>query len=148
MPREFVVRDAESEWQDTADGVWHKVLSVDERTGGFSMMTRMAPGAVFPSHRHQGAIHYYVVYGEVEVQGQPARTGDFGFEQAGAIHDSTITPIETVCFNHYFGALELLDEKGEVVSVIDWKWAKDQAEKAGRLPSVTVEPPPVATNAG
>lgn len=145
MPKEFVVHDSELEWQETAPGVQHKVTSIDPETGGFSMMTKMAPGAVFPSHRHMGAIHYYVVYGRVDVNGVQAVTGDFGFEQKGAIHERTVTPEETVCFNHYFGALELLDENGEVEAVIDWKWARDQAEKAGTLESLTVSPPPAVS---
>ena len=59
------------------------------------------------------------VEGRIEYRGGSAGAGAWVYEPAGAIHDSTSHPEDTLYLANVNGPLEILDADGEAVSVID-----------------------------
>ncbi|GAH38963.1 unnamed protein product, partial [marine sediment metagenome] len=65
-----------------------QVLRTDERTGHFTVMIRAEAGSVLPRHKHLGAAEIYILSGKgVHPQTGAFSTGDYIFEEEGAIHD-------------------------------------------------------------
>jgi quercetin dioxygenase-like cupin family protein len=90
--RLFTIRQAEGEWKDLGlPGIRIKVLSMDRPRRTAVLLVRAEPGAVYPSHRHSGAEECYVISGEVVVQGQRLRAGDFTHADANSEHDALYT---------------------------------------------------------
>jgi quercetin dioxygenase-like cupin family protein len=90
--RLFTIRESEGEWKDAGiPGITIKVLSMDRQRRSAVLLVRAEPGAVYPSHRHSGPEECYVISGEVVVQGQRLRAGDFHHADAGSAHDALYT---------------------------------------------------------
>jgi quercetin dioxygenase-like cupin family protein len=86
--RLFTIRESEGEWKAPGiKGITMKVLSIDRERRSAVLLVRAEPGAVYPSHRHSGAEECYVISGEIVVQGQRLRAGDFHHADAGSAHD-------------------------------------------------------------
>jgi anti-sigma factor ChrR (cupin superfamily) len=68
-------------------GVEIKVLHLDREAGRVTLLTRLAPGTVFPTHRHAGCEEIYLIDGDVTVNGVPMRPGDYCSAPAGSAHD-------------------------------------------------------------
>ena len=86
---------------DAAEGRWHKVmpgievkrLFVDPATRIITSLLRVAPGAVYPAHRHAGLEHLYVVDGDAIFDDHTLNTGDYEARTPQSVH-STVTTTE------------------------------------------------------
>jgi anti-sigma factor ChrR (cupin superfamily) len=92
--RLFSIRADEGEWRPSGiNGISVKVLSVDAERATTTLLLRAEPGAVYPSHRHSGAEECYVISGEVIIEGQRYRAGDFHHAGPGSAHDALRTDV-------------------------------------------------------
>lgn len=83
----FVQGAHEGDWEPTATpGVDVKKLWVDEAVDQVTMLVRMAPGSAYPPHRHGGTEQCLVLQGELDVDGEALRAGDFQVAPAGSDH--------------------------------------------------------------
>lgn len=86
------VRGARVEWQPgVVDGLDFKVLRLDAAAGRATLLARMAPGVVYPNHRHAGVEEIYLVDGDLLVNGVPMRAGDYCSADAATVHDGIRT---------------------------------------------------------
>jgi anti-sigma factor ChrR (cupin superfamily) len=76
------------EWEPTRfPGVETKVLYRDER-GRQTTLTRMAPGARLPEHRHVGIEQSYVLEGTLIDDDGACTAGNFVWRRAGSVHNA------------------------------------------------------------
>jgi anti-sigma factor ChrR (cupin superfamily) len=72
-------------------GVEIKILYLDRDAGRVTLLTRLAPGTVYPPHRHVGFEEIYLIDGDVTVNGVPMRPGDYCSAASGSAHDGIRT---------------------------------------------------------
>lgn len=72
-------------------GVEIKILRADRDAGRVTLLTRLAPGTVYPHHRHDDFEELFLLAGDVEVNGVPMAPGDYCSAAAGSIHDGIRT---------------------------------------------------------
>lgn len=72
-------------------GVEVKILHLDRQAGRVTLLTRLAPGTLYPTHRHDGFEEIYVVDGDVLVNGVAMRAGDYCSAAAGSLHEGVRT---------------------------------------------------------
>ncbi len=95
------------EWEDFCEdfhtgGVQWKLLHVSPEIGSWTVLFRCPAGSTFAPHVHHGPAEGYILEGKIEARGgkeaggTSARGGGFIYEAAGAIHDRTTMPEETV----------------------------------------------------
>ena len=84
------------------------------------MLFRCQPGSFFPRHKHLGAGEYFVMRGRMEYRMGTARTGVYGYEPIGVIHDMTSFPEYTELLFTNFGPVLFLNDDDSVKSVLDY----------------------------
>jgi len=72
-------------------GIRVKRLYVDPAGDTVSLLIRMDPGASYPSHRHAGPEHCYVISGDLQVGGIRLKTGDYQVANTSSVHTVTTT---------------------------------------------------------
>jgi quercetin dioxygenase-like cupin family protein len=72
-------------------GVWVKPLATDKERGYSVVLMKMDPGAVYPSHHHDGAEQCYVLAGTANVHGHFLTAGDFHSAVSGSEHGDITT---------------------------------------------------------
>ena len=76
------------DWEPTRyPGIETKVLYRDER-GRQTTLTRMAPGARLPDHRHVGIEQSYVLQGTLVDDDGACTAGNFVGRRAGSVHSA------------------------------------------------------------
>jgi RNA polymerase sigma-70 factor (ECF subfamily) len=73
----------EPAWRDVAPGLTCKVLGIDTETNRVSMLVRLAPGVVYPPHRHDGVEELYLLHGELRVDDTMVHPGDYRRAEPG-----------------------------------------------------------------
>lgn len=73
------------------EGIRVKRLYVDPAGDTVSLLIQMDPGTSYPSHRHAGPEHCYVISGDLEVGGIQLKTGDYQVANTGSVHTVTST---------------------------------------------------------
>ncbi len=74
------------DWEPTPfDGVHVKVL-YREPSGRMTSLTRMAPGAALPTHRHVGLEQSYVLEGTLVDEDGACTAGNFVWRRPGSVH--------------------------------------------------------------
>ncbi len=68
---------AEPEWEEPAPGITCQILATDAENGRTTMLVRLAPGAVYPPHRHAGVEELHMLEGELIVGEKTLRAGDY-----------------------------------------------------------------------
>jgi anti-sigma factor ChrR (cupin superfamily) len=94
LPRGVValVRGAKMNWQPTEfSGVSIARLYEDATRGELSSLVRMMPGAHYPSHRHAGLEHCYVLQGDLIFEDHTLMAGDYSAGNPGREHTSATT---------------------------------------------------------
>ena len=113
------------------EGVEYKLLSVNNRSGGFTCLLRVAPGTAAPVHHHLGAIELIVLSGDIYYdKSNVGITGDYMFEPAGDIHQPK-TEIGCVLFCVFDGPIAGLGEDGSVAGIVDGRSMLSLAEAHG-----------------
>ena len=67
-------------------GVWARMLHVDTARSQFSVILKMDPGSVYPSHAHDGPEECVVLDGEISVGNVRMRRGDYQRAEPGSDH--------------------------------------------------------------
>jgi anti-sigma factor ChrR (cupin superfamily) len=94
LPRGVValVRGGAMKWQPTPfTGVSIARLYEDPTRGELTSLVRMMPGARYPSHRHAGIEHCYVVEGDVVFEDHTLTAGDYSAGSPERDHTSATT---------------------------------------------------------
>lgn len=106
-------------WHQLVEGVEVKLLFSSSETGRWTVLLKCQPGSSFGKHKHYGAGEYFVVKGHMEYRMGGAKTGDFGYEPLGAVHELTsFTEYTELLFTNY-GPVLFLDDEDNVISILD-----------------------------
>ena len=73
-------------WQEFRPGITFKVLWQDPPTKRRAQMTRFAPGAQLPLHRHVGDELIFVIEGAVSDESGTVTAGNMGYRPNGCVH--------------------------------------------------------------
>ena len=106
-------------WTRLPDGADYKLLWTSEETGAWTMLVSAPAGTTNGRHRHLGPADFFVIKGRIDYVGGSAGPGAWLYEPAGAVHDKTSHPEDTVYLANVRGPLEILGPKDEVVAVVD-----------------------------
>lgn len=77
-------RWAEPEWKEVAPGISCQLLATDMEQDRVSMLLRLAPGTVYPPHRHGGVEELHLLHGELVVNDRKLYPGDYIRAEAGS----------------------------------------------------------------
>ena len=92
LSRRTVLRSNEGEWAATPfPGVTSKQLFFDRETRMVTSLVRMTSGSIFPSHRHEGPEHSYVLEGDVRFEDHTLQPGDYEVALPSSAHTSITT---------------------------------------------------------
>ena len=83
----LVNKAATREWKATDYAGIERSLFRNNETGGRSSVVRLARGARFPRHAHQGTEEVVVLSGTVRIGGVELSQGDYLFTSPGEEHD-------------------------------------------------------------
>ena len=83
----LVNRASDREWLATDYRGIERSLFRNNETGGRSSVVRLAAGARFPRHAHQGTEEVVVLAGTVRIGGVELGAGDYLFTSPGEEHD-------------------------------------------------------------
>lgn len=87
QPHWSIVRSTEGAWEAGAiEGMVVKSLYRDAAAQRYTALVRMAGGVRYPSHRHADTEELYLLAGDLTVEGQVLRAGDFCAAIAGTVH--------------------------------------------------------------
>jgi quercetin dioxygenase-like cupin family protein len=82
-----IVHSGEGVWEAAGvDGMLLRPLFRDQATGRLTALVRMGGGVHYPPHRHLDTEELYLLEGDLTVEGQVLRAGDYCAATAGTIH--------------------------------------------------------------
>ncbi|MEM6683746.1 MAG: 2,4'-dihydroxyacetophenone dioxygenase family protein [Pseudomonadota bacterium] len=107
------------EWKPLTDGIDVKLLFSSAETGRWTVLLKCAKGSFFARHKHYGPGEYYVIKGRMEYRMGMAKTGDYGYEPLGSVHDMTTFPEDTLLHFTNYGPVLFLGEDDQVEGILD-----------------------------
>lgn len=113
------------EWIDTGGGNAFKPLWYSDETGAWTALIKGKAGQVNPPHTHLGPADFYVLTGSIDYRGGSAGPGAWVYEPAGAVHDATTHPVETVYLANVRGPIAYHGPDGKVVAVSNGEFVRD-----------------------
>jgi len=116
-----LIRTGERPWIDMGGGNQVIVLRVSKETGFFSLLIKAPAGQVNAPHTHIGAADFYVISGGFDYRGGSAGAGDWVYEPAGAVHDATTHPMDTVYLANSYGPVAFHGKNGGIAGLFDWR---------------------------
>jgi anti-sigma factor ChrR (cupin superfamily) len=127
-PRSQIISVSDLEWQEYQPGISFKVLWQDPPTNRRAQMTRFAPGAKLPLHRHVGDELIFVIEGAVADESGTVRAGNVGYRPNGCVHTVT-TPNGATVLAILTGDIEPATERGdaprsEIFTPSDLPWVE------------------------
>lgn len=125
-----LVRTSKKEWIDTGTGNQFLVLRISKETGAWSALIKAPAGQVNEPHTHIGPADFYVLSGGFDYRGGSARAGDWVYEPAGAVHEATTHPMDTVYLANVHGPVAFHDGKGGFSAILDWRAVQAMVDKA------------------
>ena len=88
----FIARTEAMNWQaGAAPGVWAKLLFADQQRQSITSLIRMEPGAHYAPHRHHGPEEVFLLSGDLMLEGQQMKSGDYCRAETGTIHGESYT---------------------------------------------------------
>ena len=88
----LISRPESMDWQlASASGIWAKPLFTDPRTHSVTSLVRMDPGVHYPPHRHAGAEEVFLLSGDLNLEGQSMKSGDYCHAETGSVHGESYT---------------------------------------------------------
>jgi anti-sigma factor ChrR (cupin superfamily) len=125
-PRSQIIAVNDVAWQEFQPGISFKVLWQDPSTKRRAQMTRFAPGAQLPRHRHVGDELIFVIEGAVSDESGPVTAGNVGYRPNGCVHAVTSKNGATV-LAVLTGDIEPATDRGsaprsEIVTLSDLPW--------------------------
>ncbi len=127
-----LIRTREQPWIDMGGGNQAIVLRVSKETGFFSMLIKAPAGQVNAPHTHIGAADFYVISGGFDYRGGSARAGDWVYEPAGAVHDATTHPMDTIYLANSYGPIAFHGKDGGYSRITDWRAITALQARAGQ----------------
>src|SRR5262245_54674112 len=88
-PRSQIIAVSDLGWQEFQPGISFKILWQDQATKRRAQMTRFAPGAELPVHRHVGDELIFVIEGAVADESGTVTAGNVSYRPNGCIHTVT-----------------------------------------------------------
>ena len=125
-----LVRTSKKEWIPTGDGNEFLVLRISKETGVWSALVKAKAGQVNVPHTHIGPADFYVLSGGFDYRGGSAREGDWVYEPAGAVHEATTHPVDTVYLANVHGPVAFHDGKGGFSYILDWRAVQKMVDTA------------------
>lgn len=108
-----IVHSAEGQWEaGGAPGLVVKRLFLDHAGQRLTALGRMKAGSRYPSHRHADFEELYVLEGDLTVEGQVLRAGDYCAALGGTVHRDTYSDRGCMFFVLASGRDEILEEAG------------------------------------
>lgn len=125
-PRSRIIAVNDLEWQEYRPGISFKILWQDPATRRRAQMTRFAPGAQLPRHRHVGDELIFVIEGAVSDEAGTVTAGNVGYRPDGCLHTVTTRNGATV-LAVLTGDIEPTDAPGsaprsEIVTLSELPW--------------------------
>jgi 2,4'-dihydroxyacetophenone dioxygenase len=130
-----LIRTKDQEWIDTGTGNQFIVLRISKETGAWSALVKAPAGQVNAPHTHIGPADFYVISGGFDYRGGSARAGDWVYEPAGAVHEATTHPMDTVYLANVYGPVAFHDGKGGFSSILDWRAVQAMVDVAKKKKS-------------
>jgi len=110
-PRSQIISISDLGWQEFRPGVSFKILWEDKATKRRAQMTRFAPGAQLPLHRHVGDELIFVIEGALSDESGTVTSGNVGYRPDGCVHTVTTKNGATV-LAVLTGDIEPANERG------------------------------------
>jgi len=85
-PRSQIIAVSDLEWREYRPGISFKIVWEDPPTRRRAQMTRFAPGAQLPLHRHVGDELIFVIEGAVSDESGTVTAGNMGYRPDGCVH--------------------------------------------------------------
>src|SRR5215831_14927928 len=85
-PRSQIIAVSDLGWQEFQPGITFKILWQDPVTKRRAQMTRFAPGAQLPLHRHVGDELIFVIEGAASDESGTVTAGNVGYRPDGCVH--------------------------------------------------------------
>ena len=95
-PRSQIIAVSDLAWQEYQPGISFKPLWQDPATKRRAQMSRFAPGAMLPPHRHVGDELIFVIEGAVSDESGTVTAGNVGYRPDGCLHTVTTANGATV----------------------------------------------------
>jgi anti-sigma factor ChrR (cupin superfamily) len=116
-------------WEKTRyPGVEQKTLLVDPKTGLFTALMRMAPGAKLPDHEHVKIEQTYVLEGSLVCPEGECSAGQFVWRPAGSRHHAWAGAKGGVFLGIFQAPNKFFQQDGQVTDFLgrDWQatWGK------------------------
>ena len=86
-PRSRIIASSDLGWQEFRPGISFKILWEDAATRRRAQMTRFAPGARLPQHRHVGDELIFVIEGALTDETGTVTAGNVVYRPNGCIHN-------------------------------------------------------------
>jgi 2,4'-dihydroxyacetophenone dioxygenase len=137
-----LIRTGDQPWIDMGGGNQAIVLRVSKETGFYSLLIKAPAGQVNAPHTHIGAADFYVISGGFDYRGGSARAGDWVYEPAGAVHDATTHPMDTIYLANSYGPIAFHGKDGGYAHIADWRAITAMAERANQPRPPRSERPP------
>lgn len=87
----LIARSEELSWRPVASGVFLKPLYEDKARKCNTSLVRMDAGAHIPSHHHAFIEELFLLSGDLQVEGQVMRAGDYCRADFGSVHAESFT---------------------------------------------------------
>ena len=87
--RSRIIAVSDVGWEEYRPGITFKLLWQDPATKRRAQMTRFAPGANLPLHRHAGDELIFVIEGAVSDEAGTVTVGNVGYRPDGCVHTVT-----------------------------------------------------------
>lgn len=114
-----LIHTDKGEWIQSGDGNEFMVLRISKETGAWSALIRAKAGQVNPAHTHIGPADFYVISGALDYRGGSARAGDWLYEPAGAVHEATSHPVDTVYLANVYGPVAFHGPDGKFSGILN-----------------------------
>src|SRR5262249_56066092 len=95
-PRSQIISLSDLPWQERQPGVRGKDIWQDPESKRRAMMTRIAPGAKLPLHRHAGDELVFVIEGAISDEFGTITAGNVGYRPNGCVHTVSAPNAPTV----------------------------------------------------
>jgi len=125
-PRSQIIAVSDLGWQEFQPGITFKILWQDPATKRRAQLTRFAPGAQLPLHRHVGDELIFVIEGAASDESGTVTAGNVGYRPNGCVHTVTSKHGATV-LAVLTGDIELVTARGnapasQIFTLSDVPW--------------------------
>lgn len=118
-------------WQDTAvPGVRYKPLFLDAQRRHASLLVSIAPGTIYPPHRHMQVEELFMLTGDLQIGPYRLGPGDYSRAEAGTSHEPVRTATGCTCI---------------VLASLDDELLAAEPEEAGQARAAAPSPHPLCS---